>query len=299
MKIISFVKSLLPRIDKESVLEDIEVTKSELNNGVLGIYDSAEIHFKVTGIKSKRAKEIQNVFYRNFSIKGHKKQSTMVGDILQAMRTVKVNLDHVESQVEDLFNRDIIRDGLTIRKSILLRAAEHISFITRYSVDLINLLCILEAEEAKVEHLEGFSQAPKLREMVEKNVFIFAKLLSIYGQKPEDFKSVIVAIPDAVLNDTTIQNIVAVYKEEDVDPMNSAVIQNFQGNPIYHVRLVFAEWQANRYKAFKDKKKMLELRLLHLRMQQNNENDPGLEKEIAYLQDRVENIEYKLKKMED
>jgi hypothetical protein len=63
--------------------------------------------------------------------------------------------------------------------------------------------------------------------------------------------------------------------------------------------MVVAEWQSNRYKANKDKKKTLELRLLHLKLQNEGKDDPKIEKEINYIQGRVDKIERYLKDVEE
>ena len=73
----------------------------------------------------------------------------------------------------------------------------------------------------------------------------------------------------------------------------------FIGSPIYTVGLVFAQWEADRHKELKDKKKLLELRLLHLRLlQEQGKGDANQEKEITYLQRRVTDIDYKVSKIE-
>lgn len=297
MKIINFIKSLLPHIDKEDVMEDIDNTKSEIVSGVIPAYQSASIYFKASGIKSDSNLDIQKVFYRNYEIKARGKKSNMVEDISTALIDVKTNLDYLADQVENLFNRDIIKDGLTLRKAILLRGVEHMTFMSRYSVDLLNLIYINEAKTANTELTEGFAASDRTAKMTEKNLFIFARLLYWYSQDLEKFKVTLARGKEAILNDATTQNVIALYNEEEVDPIASGLVNEFEGNPIYHIRLIIAEWQSDRYKSFKDKKKMLELRLLHLKSMETG-SDPKLEKEIEYVQDRITSIEYKMSKME-
>lgn len=297
MKIINFIKSLLPHIDKEDVMEDIDNTKSELVSGVIPSYQSASIYFKASGVKSDSNLDIQKVFYRNYEIKSRKTKSNMVEDISTALANVKINLDYLSDQVENLFNRDIIKDGLTIRKAILLRGVEHMTFISRYAVDLLNLIYINEAKSANSELTDGFSASDRTAKLTEKNLFIFARLLYWYSRDLDKFQVTMSRGKEAILNDDTIQNVVSLYKEEEVDPISSGLVNEFEGNPIYHLRLVIAEWQSDRYKSFKDKKKMLELRLLHLKSMETG-SDPKLEKEIEYIQDRITSIEYKMSKME-
>lgn len=75
--------------------------------------------------------------------------------------------------------------------------------------------------------------------------------------------------------------------------------QGFVGSPIYSIRLIFAQWEADRYRGLKDRKKMMELRLLHLTLLKENGNtDVDVEKEIIYLQKRVSDIDFNLDKIE-
>jgi hypothetical protein len=61
-------------------------------------------------------------------------------------------------------------------------------------------------------------------------------------------------------------------------------------NPIYHLRSILAEWQAKRYKYNKERKALLELRLLQLNMKNSNTSDPKVQKEIEYIQSRVDDL---------
>jgi hypothetical protein len=60
-----------------------------------------------------------------------------------------------------------------------------------------------------------------------------------------------------------------------------------------------AEWQANRYKAARDTKRLLELRLLNMQMQQQKTPDAALEKDIEYTTNRIKNLDFKIKDMEE
>jgi hypothetical protein len=77
------------------------------------------------------------------------------------------------------------------------------------------------------------------------------------------------------------------------------MLQGFEMNPIYHFRLMIAEWQANRYKSYKEKKKLLEVKLLRLRLLREGKRDPKLDKEIDYIESLVGKLEYSMSKMEE
>jgi hypothetical protein len=84
-----------------------------------------------------------------------------------------------------------------------------------------------------------------------------------------------------------------------MDPIGSHMVQGFEMNPIYHFRLMVAEWQANRYKSYKEKKKLLEVKLLNLKIAKDGKRDPKLDREVIYYESVVEDLEYRMSKMEE
>lgn len=299
MKLISVVQAFLPHIDKNKVLEDLRVTTAEIENFGLASYSHASDYFKTNKIKSLADKNLGEVFYRNFDVQGAPKQSSFVADIARRLVFIKDNTDYVLALAEELYERDIINEGLTAKKAVLLRAASNLSFISRFSIDLLNLVYVNEAIEANAAVEESMQLSPAAIKHVNDNVANFARLLSDYGIPNKKFSNIILGIPDVVVNAKTADSLKGLYKEQDIDPFTSVFKAGFTGNPIYHLRMQVAEWQSNRYKANKDKKKVLELRLLHLRMLQEGKNDAKLEQEINYIQGRVDKINRYLVEVED
>lgn len=299
MKIADFIKALLPHIDKNKVLEDLRVTSSEIDNFGITSYQHASEHFKTNKIKSLSNKDLSDVFYRNFDVQGGMKQSSFIGEILKRMPFVKENVDYILGLAEELFERDIINEGLTAKKAIILRAAGNLSFISRFSIDLLNLVYVNEAIETKAEIEESLRLSPAAIKHINENIGYFARLLSDYGVPTKKFSNIILEIPDVIINTKTKDAVNGLYSEKELDPFTNVFKAGFTGNPVYHVRMLVAEWQSNRYKANKDKKKMLELRLLHLKMLQDGKDDAKLEQEIEYIQGRVDRINRYLIEVEE
>lgn len=299
MNLIEVVRSLLPHIDKNKVIEDLRVTSSEIDNFGLSSYQHAGDYFKSNKLKSLTNKDLTDVFYRNFDLQGMPKQSSMVADIAKRLVFIKDNTDYILSLAEDLYSRDILNDGLTAKKTIVLRAAGNLSFVSRFSIDLLNLLYVNEAIESKASIEETMQLSPAAIKHINDHIVPFARLLSDYGIPNKKFSSLVLGVPDVVINAKTADTVKGLYKERDIDPFTSVFKSGFTGSPIYHLRLQVAEWQSNRYKANKDKKKMLELRLLHLKMLQDNKSDAKLEQEINYIQGRVDRINRYLLEVED
>ena len=297
MKIIDFIKSLLPRMNKSSILEDMRITNTELDTIVIPSYSAGTAHFKSNKIKSPVIKDLANVFYRNATLIGGKK-SSLVEDIYRQLPNLKENSEYIQSQIELLLEKDILSQGLTAKKAILIRAAESISFISKYSLDLLNYIYVNEAIELNTEVEEAFKLSPVAIKHIKDKIADFALLLTEYSAPNDKLANAITSIPEVIVNSKTASAVSGVYKDTDLDPF-SGYANNFTYNPIYHLRMCIAESQAARYKANKEKKKVLELRLLHLKMLNEDKQDPKIEQEIEYNQSRVDKIERQMKEIEE
>ena len=291
MRIFDFLKALLPRLNKNKILEDLRITSSELETIAIPSYQVASEHFKLNKPESEEVKELINVFYSHFNAQGGGKKSNLIEEISKRLPFVKENTDYILEQSENLLEKDIIREGLTAKKTILIRAAENLSFISRHSLDLLNYIYTCEANQAglKVEGFASETLAPGVSKHIQDNMGRFARILSDYSIPNKDFSKMISEVPEINVNDKNRGTMSSMYNEKDIDPLSGSQMQGFV-NPIYHVRLVEAEWQASRYKANKEKKKLLEYRLLQLKMFNDEKSDPKLEEEIEYLQTRVDRL---------
>lgn len=291
---LDYLKSLLPRLKRDDVMEDLRFTGEELEGNVIPAFKEAGKFFKNGKFKADSLNELNTAFFRNYKLKA--KGGNIVLTVEDLLPNLHVNLKFVVDALEELLEHDILKDGLTAKKANLVRSAEYFSFITRYAIDFLDYVYM---QETKASGGSVSDMPPVKEKSLRDNVINFALLLNSNAQRPEDFAKMFDEMPDVVVNERTFGALSAVYKHESLSPLQSPLIHNFEGNPVYHLRLIVAEWQANRYKAFKDRKRVLELRLLNLKMLQEDNQDPRLQQEIDYIQSRIEGIEYKMSKMEE
>lgn len=77
------------------------------------------------------------------------------------------------------------------------------------------------------------------------------------------------------------------------------IFNGFINNPIYHFRIWLADNQVHKYEVLKEKKKLLELKLLELKMKAEGNHDERLAKQIAYYEDKISGMEYEIRDIED
>lgn len=302
LNISGFIKKLLPSFDKSDLESDLEISLESIAT-IQDTYANIEQINKIAKFQSKAVKDLIKEFYKEL---GHVKNKVKLApndnlalDTTNLFKNVKVNGDWLLQEIADSVNDVIVSGALTAYKANLLRSVAHYYFLTRFSLDLANFIYIAEAEEGGMELGKDYKLNAKQKDFIVKNMWIYARMLSVYGQDHDSFKDKLASIDEITLPKDQVDEVVDIYNSDKVDVFNN-LPNGFIGSPIYSIRLVFAQWEADRYKNLKDKKKLLELRFLHLKlMKEQSQSDINTEKEIEYLQKRITDIDYKLAKIEE
>lgn len=301
MNIISFIKKLAPSLSRSSLESDLAISIDTVNT-VLSTYQSLSEAQKVTKFNSKKSVSLVNEFYTEFrkaksSVKLDTREN-FPADMLQLFGNVTLNAEVVKKELEDLSNEVIVTQALTAYKTNIIRAVGHFYFITRYALDLANYLYLSEMEHGKVDLPKDAKLNKKQETFIVDNIWLFARLIAVYGGEAKNFRESLEDLGEISIPKEQVEEAVAVYDNKKVDIFNN-LPSGFIGSPIYTLGLIFAEWEANRYKHLKDKKKLLELRFLHLRMlKEQGVSDVNTEKEISHLQRRITDIDYSVAKIE-
>ena len=302
LNIAGFIKSLLPSFDKSDLESDLEISLEAIGT-ITDTYTNLDEIFKVAKVQHKQSKSAVKEFYKELnSIKHKVKLTPMMNlgtDTITLFKNVKLNGDLLYKEISDTVNDVIVSQALTAYKANLLRSVAHYYFITRFALDFANYLYIHEAEESNMELGKEYKLNKKQIEFIEKNLWVYARLLAVYGEEHETFKNKLDQIEEITLPKEAVDEAIDSYNSTKVDVFNN-LPQNFIGSPVYSIRLVFAQWEADRYKSMKDKKRLLELRYLHLKlMKEQGTSDVNVEREIEYLQKNITNLDYKLSKLEE
>jgi hypothetical protein len=76
------------------------------------------------------------------------------------------------------------------------------------------------------------------------------------------------------------------------------LVNGFINNPIYHIRLWRADKEFDKYEALKDKKKLIELKLLDIKMRAAGKHDERMAKQIEYYEDKISGMEQDIREYE-
>lgn len=300
MSIFSFVKKLLPRIERSTVAEDLRTTEKECVNVVTPSWDSASAHFKINKLSSNEARHLSDLFYQNFV--NHKKAVKAPNFILEINRLIPLfheNVVTLQGVLDKYLERDVLSEAMTVRSAFIIRSASNMSMVTRYMMALLNYLYTVEAHHLDSSLEPGLEISKAEMKYVEQSFTRFVKLFSEYSLEPKDYRALVDRLPEVFVNAATQQAVSGLYQGVKFDPFEQYGLSGFVGNPIYRVRLLIARWQNDRYESAKAKKQQLELRLLYLQMKKNGDSDPVLSNEIERLQTRIEGYDRYLREVEE
>lgn len=302
LNLVGFIKNLIPSFTKSDVESDMEISLEAIV-AVNDVYSQLEEVCKVTPLVAIENTSLIKEFYKEINSTKHKVKlshnKSFPLDILTLFKNIKLNGDYVLKEISDSVNDIVVSQALTAYKANLLRASAHYYFLTKFAMDLANFFYTNEVSNGGLDVDKEYLLNKKQKEFITKNMWLFARMVVVYGEEPDVFKDKISKIDEINLPKEEVENVVDVYNIDKID-IFSNLPSNFIGSPIYSVRLIFAQWEADRYKKLRDQKKLLELRYLHLKLiKDQGDGDSGLEKEIAYLQKRITNVDYQMSKIEE
>lgn len=299
--ILNFVKKLLPSLNKTEIESDMETSMEVLYDLMPSVEMLGEM-IDEAGIASPQNKKLVAEFYKQY--KPSKGNPDIAGlslsdGLAMLLERVSTNGKFILDEIGDNINDVVVSKGLTSYKAYLVRATSHYYFMGKYLGDLINYVYTHEASARGYSVSKSFALNKKQEEAVVDNLWLFVRLIAIYGMDNKVYVNGVKAIEDVYLPDEKLEKELSVSDYAKMDNI-STLPNGFIGSPIYSIRLAFATWEAERYKYLKDKKKLLELRALHLKMlKETGSGDLSVEKEIEYLQKRITDTDYKLAKMEE
>ena len=295
--ICDFVKGLLPGLKKETVLEDLRISIDIIDKTVVPALDKITTVMK-DKFKSKHSQELENAFKKSY--KGSIANGTnMLITLRNSMGNIRQNAEYVEKRLSEILESTIVPDGLTSRKAAMIRASKQVSFITDMTLDVLNVVLILETVEQNSTLLEDMEVSKGTALRVQHNIARYAYAVSDFNRKPADFEKLYEKMKDVFVGGANAANVSISVKETEIDPFDSRMVQGVAYNPLYHARIAVAQWQASRYHASKEKKKVLELRVLQLKAENDNKQDPRILKEINYTQSRIDKFDREIHDTED
>ncbi|EKD22685.1 MAG: Virion structural protein [uncultured bacterium] len=295
MKFSNFIQSLLPSFGKDRVLEDCRLTRAEIKEVTAPSYDAAMEFLKGWKFKSPEMEKLLSIFNR--MVKGSGSDNAIV-TIAKSFDAILKNLDHTEDRIAKLYNEDVAGAGITYQKANLLQFVECVGFVSKFARKFLIYTYICETaqyENSSTDIAESLS--PAEIEWLNANFVSFCTAFNIVCGNPQTVEKQFAAVPDIVITSENAETLPSTIGDAKIDPFQMKLIPIVM-NPIYHIGMFVAEWQASRYKAAKEELKLLQLRKLNLQKTSEGKPDAHLQQEIKYMETRIQGLNYKIAKME-
>ncbi len=296
MSILSYINSLVRNIGKEDVFEDIRITRKEISGKLIPLFKDADTFFKTHKLINEKNINLNNQF---MTVVGKRdKYKNMFDYINDKLPTVLINLDYISSELDKSLESQLVSRSMTYRRAMLIKSLDLISFASNYSFKLLKFVYYFEDKNLESSDYNDLSMPPVLIKAILSNITIYARIIKTFSVKPDEFVNQVSGLKDIVIDEKTAAVLDAAKDSSDSLNLDSLNPVGFDGNPIFHFRLMIAEWQANRYKLNQETKQYLELKLLNLKLQDEGKNDPKIQREIEYVANRINSLEYKIAKAE-
>lgn len=293
--IFDFIASLAPRIERPVVLKDIDDTIKELSEYALPMTRDMATQAGLGRMKSVTYLKLT----KEFEAQGGRLRGdgNVFDRMIQHLTTLLLNAEQARKFIDAYLGHDTVRDGITARGAVLLRTVGSMSFASRFTLDLLNH--ILD-EEVALNNKTRVDSPPKQSIYVDSNISRYVTILLELGNDAKGFKKRFEDMPDIYIREDNADSISNLYQASSINIFpRTFSLNGFRGNPIYHIRLMINEWEARRYNAAKDKKVILELRLMVLQNQQSDSYNPMAEKEIENIQARIEKYDRFIRETEE
>lgn len=293
MKFLEFFNSLKPSFSKKTLTENLQSISEELNSYTIPIYENAKTDFHLFKFKSKEV----NSLTKRFDLLVKRKKGDMISTIYFALVNISDITNKLIRVIDKDFEANVTNYGLTFSKAQKIQLVEAIDYTTRYSRKLLNY--ILEAETVNLD--DGNALNKRLTPQQIQNVISFfpnyCRLINGFMISPAEILTLFAKIPNILITPESIETQTAMNGKVALDPLSFNLIAAWL-NPIYHIGLKLAEYQSRRFEEAKEERDMLNLKLLNLKNLNTGTPDPVIEKEIAYYNNLIQELELNIEDME-
>ncbi len=297
MSIMNFIGSLLPSFKKDTLRQDIHNAMNDIHRNTIPAYKSA---ISILGrIKFKDAAVID--YNKDFM---NAVKPTVRGNYIVAIENILQELDKkavvVERYVERYYTDEAFRSAMSPIKVSVLQYIEAMSFASRYARKLLSWTLTNEANavEGDPDYKQSMSLTDPEISWLQKRRYDFFTVMKALGGTVENLDKTLSQTADIVLTPDNFEMVTANVEPDRIDPFGFGFLPVWL-NPVYHIGMKVAEYQAANFAQAEEEKKMLEIKVLNLEQQVKGKSDARLQEALSYNKERLKKMEFKLRQMEE
>lgn len=286
----NFVNNMNHIVKKTDVQEQYNKMTTSLNNDLLPMMEELKSLAADNNINMDEIKELVN-FNRNSGIKAKN-----ISELVLTIYSVLENMNKMSSELSGLIDKDLpdllSKEAITVKQASIMVVIGNYGNVVLFTSDIILYIIGLLDKKLNGKAL-SFIKAKLLE--IQNTLYSYSKVLEFFITNKNIIKDLSKQSNDRVLSSNGKSNSLLA-----LSSFKSKIkLVGFIGNPIYHFRMWLVDREISSYETLKEKKKLTELAILDLRARQNGEVDPKIQKAIEYHEDKLDRIEYKIRKIEE
>jgi len=300
MKALTYLQSLLPSFSRVTALEDCRMTRLEITTVTQPAYEQALRIFNNHKFESPELRSDFEIYKRQVRPAA---ATNLVVAVEHSFKNMVAILDMIEEILNKNYGDEIAGAGLTYYKSAVLQLLETVTEASKFARRYLNYVLVVETSyiedpqgEAVANDL-GAALVPAEVRYLKENFIRFCAIMTTLTKLVSAIESQLQQIPDVTVTEENAKTLTHTAGESKIDPFSHGLIPVFL-NPIYHFKMRFAEWQVDRLNRAKEEKKLLELRKLKMERAAAGKQDASLDKQIDYIQGRIENLDADIRQKE-
>ncbi len=293
MKFLDYIKTLMPVFSKSDITKSCELTQASLSQHTIPAYTTADSLWKGQKFKSKEAKDYVAYYERSVGIS---RNEGIIGSIHSALVNGLAILDALNDDTKVTYSEKEANVSMTYLKTTVVRLIESCEYANTYARRFLNYVYFLETSVENDE--DNASLSPAEVKWIKDGFMDFCLCIKMMKLDVKVIRKHLDDLPNATITELTEKTFSTTIGEGKMDPFQLRHL-SARANPFYLIGMWEAELQAEKYKSAKAELELLQLRKYNLEKQMSKEPDAKLEKEIAYMQNRVSGLIYNIGKMEE
>lgn len=197
----------------------------------------------------------------------------------------------VKKVVELHFPKVIVNNIVRARDAALMKLLYDLNTFSTYTLDFLYYI-MLDPKE---------TLWPKIKlDRIKNGMGDYVGLYKVYSKPLDKLLIKIAKMSDEEIPSDLDKTLMEL-KEEQLKQHGTIpdfLFNGFIGNPIYHIRMWCVDRDYKKLEMLQNKKQLIELRLMELKLEGHNAKDPNLTKQIRYYEDKLAGIEYQIEKIE-
>lgn len=289
-----FIRGLKPLFKRNGVADALESIRDEISNTAIPYYEtSAPLLQKGESALWKLAdKDLHQRLTRVRS-------GSWVENVHLALRNAVDLIPEIVKRVNKNLEIDVAADGLSFKEAALVRLVESLSFYVGYARTLLRATIICESMPGGDKALGEFFTKNDIAYLTA-NMYGFAIATEVLCGQKQQILAGLDKIPDVIVSDEDgVGN--GLYNAGNTDPMRLGMWNpQMTNSPIYRFRIYRSEKEEAALQVAKEEAQALEYWILSLKQQQQNAgNDPKIQQQIEYHEDRLKKLRYDIKRKEE